>query len=94
MHTWTMAASQRALGLFFAVVALLFLAQTAMGGFLAHYRVEPGGFYSLDLSALLPYKFFRLTSCGVVTMMAPETGKLCARVSWVSPVPGGRSMTR
>ncbi len=33
-------------------------------------------------------------SWGVVTMMAPETGTFWARVSWVSPVPGGRSMTR
>ena len=33
-------------------------------------------------------------SWGVVTMTAPDTGTFCARVSWVSPVPGGRSMTR
>ena len=34
------------------------------------------------------------TSCGVVTMTAPESGTFCARVSWASPVPGGRSTTR
>jgi len=33
-------------------------------------------------------------SCGVVTMTAPETGIFCARVSWMSPVPGGRSTIR
>ena len=33
-------------------------------------------------------------SCGVVTMSAPATGTRCARVSWMSPVPGGMSTTR
>ena len=33
-------------------------------------------------------------SCGVVTITAPATGTFCERVSWMSPVPGGRSMTR
>ena len=31
-------------------------------------------------------------SCGVVTMTAPVTGTCCASVSWMSPVPGGRSI--
>jgi nitric oxide reductase subunit B len=39
--------SQRATGKYFAVVALLFLAQALMGGALAHYRVEPFSFYGL-----------------------------------------------
>jgi nitric oxide reductase subunit B len=59
LHQWTMTPSQRALGLYFAVVALLFLAQTALGGVLAHYRVEPGGFYGFDLARLLPYNLAR-----------------------------------
>ena len=33
-------------------------------------------------------------SCGVVTISAPVTGTRCASVSWMSPVPGGRSTTR
>ena len=33
-------------------------------------------------------------SCGVVTITAPVTGTFCASVSWMSPVPGGRSTTR
>ncbi len=33
-------------------------------------------------------------SCGVVTMIAPVTGTFWASVSWMSPVPGGRSTTR
>ena len=34
------------------------------------------------------------TNSGVVTITAPLTGTRCARVSWISPVPGGRSTTR
>ena len=33
-------------------------------------------------------------SCGVVTMIAPDTGTRWHSVSWMSPVPGGRSMIR
>ncbi len=33
-------------------------------------------------------------SCGVETMTAPASGTLCEIVSWMSPVPGGMSMTR
>ncbi|MNN59312.1 hypothetical protein D3C81_1744210 [compost metagenome] len=33
-------------------------------------------------------------SCGVVTMTAPATGIFCDSVSWISPVPGGRSISR
>ena len=51
--------SQWATGWFFAVVALLFLAQSFLGGALAHYRVEPGGFYGFDLARFLPYTLAR-----------------------------------
>ena len=51
--------SQWATGWFFAVVALLFLAQSLLGGALAHYRVEPGGFYGFDLARFLPYTLAR-----------------------------------
>ena len=34
------------------------------------------------------------TSCGVVTITAPERWIFCVSVSCASPVPGGRSMTR
>ncbi len=59
LHTWKLTPSQRALGLYLAVVALLFLAQSALGGVLAHYRVEPDGFYGFDLAAILPYNLAR-----------------------------------
>ena len=51
--------SQWATGWFFGTVALLFLAQAVLGGLLAHYRVEPGGFYGFDLAQWLPYNLAR-----------------------------------
>jgi len=59
LQSWTLTPSQKVLGLYFAVVALLFLGQTALGGVLAHYRVEPGAFYGFDLAKLLPYNLAR-----------------------------------
>lgn len=38
---------------------MLFLLQVATGGTLAHYRVEPGAFYGLDLNRLIPYSLMR-----------------------------------
>ncbi len=54
-----LAPSQRAATLYFAVVAALFLLQVLTGGALAHYRVEPDGFYGLDLNNLIPYSLMR-----------------------------------
>lgn len=51
--------SQRAVVKFFVIVALLFLAQTLVGGATAHYRAEPGDFYGLDLSGFLPSNILR-----------------------------------
>jgi nitric oxide reductase subunit B len=51
--------SQWATGWYFAVVALLFLAQSFLGGLLAHFRVETGAFYGLDIASWLPYSIAR-----------------------------------
>ena len=51
--------SQWATGWFFGIVALLFLAQSLLGGVLAHYRVETGGFYGFDIARWLPYNLAR-----------------------------------
>ena len=59
LHNWVLTPSQKALGLYFAVVMLLFLAQSALGGAIAHYRVEPQGFYGFDLAKVLPYNLAR-----------------------------------
>jgi nitric oxide reductase subunit B len=44
---------------FMGVAVLLFLAQTLIGGAVAHYRAEPGSFYGIDLSAILPSNLLR-----------------------------------
>lgn len=59
LSTWTLTPSQKILGLYFVVVAVLFLAQAALGGVIAHYRVEPGAFYGIDIARILPYNLAR-----------------------------------
>ena len=56
---WKLTASQWATGKYFGVVAALFLLQALAGGALAHYRVEPGAFYGMDIASLLPYNLLR-----------------------------------
>jgi nitric oxide reductase subunit B len=51
--------SQTATIKYFAVVALLFLAQVLVGGATAHYRADPGSFYGIDLSSFFPGNIFR-----------------------------------
>jgi nitric oxide reductase subunit B len=50
---------QRATLKFMVFAALLFLGQALIGGGVAHYRAEPGDFYGIDLSALLPSNLLR-----------------------------------
>ena len=58
--SWTLTPSQWATGKYFLIVALLFFLQTLIGGGLAHYRVEPYGFYGLDfILELFPYNLLR-----------------------------------
>lgn len=42
---------------FFLVVTLLFIAQTLMGGLLAHYTTHPGSFYISKIAELIPYSW-------------------------------------
>ncbi len=51
--------AQRAALKFMAIAALLFFAQTLIGGAVAHYRAEPGDFYGIDLSGFLPSNLLR-----------------------------------
>ena len=51
--------SQKALVKFTAVVGVLFLAQTLVGGGVAHYRADPGSFYGIDLSGFFPSSLLR-----------------------------------
>ncbi|WP_163706901.1 nitric-oxide reductase large subunit [Mycobacterium timonense] len=52
-------ASQRAAIWIFAIVSVLFLAQTLMGGAVEHYRADLSAFYGLDLAKLLPFNLAR-----------------------------------
>lgn len=54
-----LAPAQRAIVWFLVIASLLFLVQTLLGGLLAHYRADPDGFYSFDLSHALPYNLAR-----------------------------------
>lgn len=51
--------SQKSLVKYVAVVALLFLGQTLVGGGVAHFRADPGSFYGLDLSNIFPSSLLR-----------------------------------
>jgi nitric oxide reductase subunit B len=50
---------QRACAGFFAVMALLFLAQTLVGGASQHYRAELANFFGIDLARILPFNLAR-----------------------------------
>ena len=51
--------AQRATAWYFLVVAGLFLFQGLLGGANAHYHVEPGGFYGINIADWLPYNLTR-----------------------------------
>ncbi len=59
MQTDALTPSQRATAWYFLVVAVLFLLQAWAGGALAHYRVEPNGFYGIDIAKWFPYNLLR-----------------------------------
>lgn len=50
---------QRALVKFFVVVALLLLAQSLVGGAVAHYRADPASFYGFELERIFPSNLMR-----------------------------------
>lgn len=52
-------AGQNALLKFFVLIALLLLAQTLVGGAVAHYRADPGSFYGFQLQAIFPSNLMR-----------------------------------
>ncbi|HET7839645.1 MAG TPA: cbb3-type cytochrome c oxidase subunit I [Rectinemataceae bacterium] len=51
--------TQRSTLKFFVVVLLLMLAQTLLGGAVAHFRADPKSFYGLDLASILPSNLLR-----------------------------------
>ncbi len=59
MATGAATPSQRGVIKYFLIVALLVLTQGLLGSLVAHYRADPGSFYGLDLSTLLPSNLVR-----------------------------------
>lgn len=51
--------SQKALWKYVALTGVLFLVQVMLGGFVAHYTIEGGGFYGIDTSEFFPYSLAR-----------------------------------
>lgn len=51
--------AQRATVWFFAIVSVLFLAQTLVGAAAEHYRADLSNFFGLDLARVLPYNLAR-----------------------------------
>jgi nitric oxide reductase subunit B len=80
--------SMRATLKYFVVVALLFLAQVALGGITAHYAVEGHSFYGIPLSEWLPYSVARTwhTQLGIFWI---ATAWLATGL-YVAPLLGGR----
>ena len=56
---WSLSDSQTATLKYMAVAAALFLAQVFFGAGVAHYRADPGTFYGVDLSGVLPSNLLR-----------------------------------
>jgi len=52
-------AAQKGTIKYFVVVGLLLLGQVGVGALIAHYRADPGSFYGIDLSTLLPSNLVR-----------------------------------
>jgi nitric oxide reductase subunit B len=51
--------SQKATVKYFFVVVAMWVVQVALGGIVAHYSVEGGGFYGIPLAKWLPYSIAR-----------------------------------
>jgi len=89
----TLTPSQWATGWYFAIVALLFLAQSLLGGALAHYRVEPGAFYGIDIARFLPYTLARTWHLQLAIFWIATAwvgGRLFLAPGWVARSRGAR----
>ncbi|MGX2040929.1 nitric-oxide reductase large subunit [Methylocaldum sp. MU1018] len=80
--------SQRATIKYFAVVALLFLTQTLVGGATAHFRAEPGSFYGFDLANYLPSNLLRTWHLQLAIFWI--TTAYVAGALFLAPALGGR----
>jgi nitric oxide reductase subunit B len=51
--------AQKVLVWFFVATSLFFLIQTLVGGLAAHYRAEPGSFFGINVSSIMPFNIAR-----------------------------------
>lgn len=51
--------SQKSIPFYLIIVAVLFLIQALLGGFLAHYKVESTGFYGFNITSLFSFPLLR-----------------------------------
>ena len=84
--------SQRAVIKYFALAALLFLAQASLGGATAHFRADPGTFYGYDLSRLLPSHLARTWHLQLAILLIATA--YMAGGLFLAPALGGREPSR
>ncbi len=83
-----LAPAQRAMAWYFLVVAGLFLLQGLLGVANAHYHVEPGGFYGIDIGRWLPYNLSRMWHLQLALFFV--TASFMAMGIFIAPMIAGR----
>ena len=73
---------------FFLVVVLLFLAQTTVGGLLAHYTVSPRQFYFQSVADIIPYSWAKSWHLQLAIFWIATTW--IATAIYLAPIIGGR----
>jgi nitric oxide reductase subunit B len=81
-------ASQKGIIKYFLIATLLFLVQVTVGAAVAHYRADPGNFYGIDLSRLLPSNIVR--TWHLQTMIFWVATAYVAGGLFLAPVIGGK----
>ncbi len=79
--------SQRKAAKFFLVVILLFLAQTCVGGLLAHYTVHPASFYLQIVADWMPYNWAKTWHLQLAVFWILTTW--IAAAIYIAPLIGG-----
>jgi nitric oxide reductase subunit B len=88
----TLTPAQRACAWFFLVMALLFLAQTLLGGASQHYRADITSFFGIHLNAMLPFNLARTWHIQLAIFWV-ATSYLAAGI-FLAPMIAGREPAR
>ncbi|WP_105265629.1 nitric-oxide reductase large subunit [Pseudoalteromonas sp. T1lg76] len=87
--SFSLTASQKALGKYLFLVVSLFTFQVLLGGFTAHYTVEGQGFYGIETSQWFPYSLVRTWHIQAALFWI-ATGFLAAGLFLAPIINGGR----